>query len=420
MPKYRFPEFLQSKEWRVENLGSVTYAVSRKNTKGDKYTVYSINNKEGFLPQEEQFEGVDSNSRGYDISLYKIVDKNTFAYNPARINVGSIGYSGELHDIIISSLYVCFKTNEKIDDRYFQHFLSTSIFSQQVENKAEGGIRSYLFYENFSKILSAFPDIREQQKIADCLSSLDDLIASENKKLETFKAHKKGLMQKLFPAEGKTIPEIRLKGFTNAWKRYKLGEVAEIIDGDRGKNYPNGNDFQEQGHTLFLSAANITKDGFSFELNQYITEEKSKSLGNGKLQVDDVVLTSRGSLGRVAWYNSKIHQQIPYARINSGMLLLRANENTAPNYIEQFLKSPIGKNQIDSISFGSAQPQLTKKDISSYSFYFPTYAEQIAIGNIFCNLDEFITAQAEKIEALKLHKKGLMQGLFPSVQEVIE
>jgi len=209
-------------------------------------------------------------------------------------------------------------------------------------------------------------------------------------KLESLKQLKKAYLQMMFPQDGETVPRLRFDGYAEPWAQRKLGEVADVIDGDRGKNYPNANDFQECGHTLFLSAANITKDGFSFAFNQYITEEKSERLGNGKLWLDDVVLTSRGSLGYVALYNKEIYQQAPFARINSGMLLLRSKENAVPSFIEQFLKSPMGREQIDFISFGSAQPQLTKKDITNYEISFPSSAEQTAIGNFFCALDELI------------------------------
>ncbi len=200
VPELRFKEFQNSPNWETKKLGEVTYSVSQKNSEGRKYPIYSINNKEGFLPQSDQFDGLDSNSRGYDISLYKIVGKNTFAYNPARINVGSIGYSGELFDIIISSLYVCLKMNEEVNDNFFQCFLATSTFNNQVCENSEGGIRSYLFYENFSKIIVQFPEINEQEKIAECLTSLDNLIKTQAEKIITLKIHKKYLMQNLFPA----------------------------------------------------------------------------------------------------------------------------------------------------------------------------------------------------------------------------
>ena len=122
-------------------------------------------------------------------------------------------------------------------------------------------------------------------------------------------------------------PAIRFQGFTDAWEQRKLSEVVNVLDGDRGKNYPTENDFYVDGHTLFLNASNVTTDGFLFEDNQFISEEKSNSMGNGKLQNDDIVVTSRGSLGHIAWYNTDIIQKVPYARINSGMLILRIKLN---------------------------------------------------------------------------------------------
>lgn len=200
VPKLRFPEFKDAGEWEKQTLGGITKKISRKNKDKTNYPIYSINNKEGFIPQSEQFVGIDGNSRGYDISLYKVVDKHTFAYNPARINVGSIGYSGELNNIIISSLYVCFKTTKQVNDLFIYHFFKTDLFLNFVNDNTEGGIRNYLFYENFSKITCLLPKDDEQQKIADCLSSLDDLIAEQNNKLTALQQHKKGLMQQVFPS----------------------------------------------------------------------------------------------------------------------------------------------------------------------------------------------------------------------------
>ncbi|MBD2151246.1 restriction endonuclease subunit S [Pseudanabaena sp. FACHB-1277] len=233
VPKLRFPEFRDAGEWEEKNLGDVTYKTDKRNKEGKKYPIYSINNKVGFVPQAEQFEGVDSNKRGYDITLYKIINKRTFAYNPARINVGSIGYSEDLDDIIVSSLYVCFKSTDVVIDKYLKHFFDTEIFNQSVNNNVEGGIRNYLFYENFSTIKVSLPTLPEQQKIADCLSSIDDRITLEAQKLDTLKAHKKGLMQQLFPAEGETLPKLRFPEFWDAgeWEEKKLGEIASFYKG---------------------------------------------------------------------------------------------------------------------------------------------------------------------------------------------
>jgi len=184
--------------WQQKRFGELTYKTGRKNKENIQYPIYSINNQEGFLPQSDQFEGVDSNSRGYDIRLYKIIDKNTFAYNPARINVGSIGYSGELFDIIISSLYVCFKTTKELDDSFLSQYLKTYHFRKAVLRNVEGGVREYLFYENFSNIRISLPSLPEQKRISNLLVNLDDKINHTQIQIEKAELWKKGLLQKMF------------------------------------------------------------------------------------------------------------------------------------------------------------------------------------------------------------------------------
>ena len=198
-PELRFPEFQNDGEWQVVSLGEITSVVNRRNKSNRSLPIYSINNAEGFVPQSQQFAGMDSEARGYDISAYKIIGKHTFAYNPARINVGSIGYSGELKDILISSLYVCFKTMDNVDDDFLMCFFDSYIFNQAVESNVEGGIRSYLFYENFSRIKIAIPSLYEQKRIASCITSIEDMIKQTNKQICLLETHKNGLLQQLFP-----------------------------------------------------------------------------------------------------------------------------------------------------------------------------------------------------------------------------
>lgn len=186
-------------KWEVRKLGEVTFKVDKKNKQVEQLPIYSISNQNGFVPQSEQFEGLDSNERGYDISLYKIVEKNTFAYNPARINVGSIGYSGsEIDRVIISSLYVCFKTVSEINDQFFLYYLQTEHFKNLVIKKGEGGVRIYLFYENFSEITISFPSKEEQTKIANFLSAIDEKIHLVSRQIDKMEMWKKGLLQKMF------------------------------------------------------------------------------------------------------------------------------------------------------------------------------------------------------------------------------
>tara|TARA_B110000503_G_C7149481_1_gene414481 strand:- start:1559 stop:2839 length:1281 start_codon:yes stop_codon:yes gene_type:complete len=188
-----YPDWEENKR-----LGALTYKVGKKNRENIQYPIYSINNQEGFRPQSEQFDGLDSNDRGYDISLYKIVESETFAYNPARINVGSIGYSYDLQKVIVSSLYVCFKTNEELEDLFLLAYLDTYNFHKNILRYEEGGVRQYLFYDNFSHIKIPIPSTEEQQKIATYLSRIDTKIESVNNQITQNQTFKKGLLQQMF------------------------------------------------------------------------------------------------------------------------------------------------------------------------------------------------------------------------------
>jgi type I restriction enzyme, S subunit len=184
--------------WEKFKLGDLTVKVGAKNKKNEQLPIYSISNKKGFVPQSNQFEGLDSIERGFDITLYKIIEEKTYAYNPARINVGSIGYSGELNRVLVSSLYVCFKTKKNVCDDFFNHYLDSYQFNKSVLRSTEGGVRQYLFYENFSLIVLNLPTIKEQEKIASFLNQLSQQLSLVNEQLEETRTFKKALLSKLF------------------------------------------------------------------------------------------------------------------------------------------------------------------------------------------------------------------------------
>lgn len=183
-------------DWIKVKFGSISKKVGPKNTKGFKYPVYSISNKHGFIPQDEQFE--ESRLENLDKSSYRIVKKGQFAYNPARINVGSIGLSNFDDPIIVSSLYVCFQLTGSVDNGFVAQYFKTNMFRKEVLRNVEGSVREYLFYENFSNINVWLPTIEEQRKISSYLSLLDLKIEKETTKLNTLLELKKGFLHEMF------------------------------------------------------------------------------------------------------------------------------------------------------------------------------------------------------------------------------
>lgn len=195
------------------------------------------------------------------------------------------------------------------------------------------------------------------------------------------------------------------------WENKNLSWYVNIIDGDRGKEYPKETDFSDSGYCLFLNAGNVTANGFCFKDSQFITEEKCNKLKKGKLDIDDIVITTRGTVGNFALFT----QKIPYChiRINSGMAIIKSKRYLDLNYLFCSLKSYIIKNQIKKICFGSAQPQLTIPSISGMQVAFAQdKTEQGKIAEILMKWDEMVELQEQYIQKLELRKKAIMKKLL--------
>lgn len=199
--------------------------------------------------------------------------------------------------------------------------------------------------------------------------------------------------------------------------RYTIGQLAEIIDGDRGKNYPKQDEFYPQGYCLFLNTGNVTKEGFIFEENQFIMKEKDESLRKGKLKRGDIVYTTRGTVGNAGYYNSSV----PYenVRINSGMVILRSNgEIVDARFLYQILKSEYYRPYFKQYCTGSAQPQLPIKNFSQIYLNVPDIKTQHRIADILSVYDNLIENNQKQIKLLeeaaqRLYKEWFVDLRFP-------
>lgn len=210
------------------------------------------------------------------------------------------------------------------------------------------------------------------------------------------------------------VPKLRFKEYTDKWTLSTLSEAAvQIIDGDRGANYPSSDDFSSSGYCLFLNAGNVTKDGFKFDDVAFITEEKDALLRKGKISRGDLVLTTRGSVGNAALYNNDIYFE--NIRINSGMVIIRTQKKISPDFLYEYFKSNFFSTWLSKVAFGSAQPQLSVKIINELSIYFPESSEQSRIGNFLLAVDKKIALLDKQHKLLRQYKKGMMQNIFSQV-----
>ena len=199
------------------------------------------------------------------------------------------------------------------------------------------------------------------------------------------------------------------------WKECKIADAPfEIIDGDRGTNYPKQDEFNQNRYCLFLNAKNVTTVGFAFNECHFISKEKDEKLRKGKLQRNDIVLTTRGTVGNIGFFN----ERIPYdnMRINSGMVIIRSDpKGILPEYTHQLFK--FLKGDFDVFATGSAQPQLPIRDLKEISFFLPPLPEQRAIAGVLSSLDDKIDLLHRQNKTLEGMAEAFWRKMFVEVVE---
>ena len=167
--------------WEQRTFSDITFPAGEKNKDNLPLESYSITNEHGFVPQDEKFEN-GGTMREADKRMYYIVSPNTFAYNPARINVGSIGYQNVGKNVIVSSLYEVFKTSEDVDDRLLWHWFKSPDFQKLIMQLQEGGVRLYFYYDKLCMGEVSLPSLEEQRKIGKLFDTLGNLITLHQRK----------------------------------------------------------------------------------------------------------------------------------------------------------------------------------------------------------------------------------------------
>lgn len=192
----------------------------------------------------------------------------------------------------------------------------------------------------------------------------------------------------------------------------QLGDVAiQFIDGDRGKNYPSNNEFSNVGYCLFLNAKNVTPDGFSFGEVSFITQKKDAMLRKGKLEKNDVVLTTRGTVGNVAFYGERVLYS--NVRINSGMLIIRPDPSVfCPEYVYWLFRSDVIQDQIKRFRSGTAQPQLPISSIKKFEIPLVDIKTQKEIAAILSALDEKIAINRAINDNLQQQAQAIYFSMF--------
>lgn len=405
---------MDSGGWSISKLGNISEPIEKRaGTK--KYTLLSVTAGTGLVSQLEKF-GREIAGNAY--KNYYVIQQGDFAYNKSSTKQFPEGYISMLTEYeegaVPNSIFTCFRiTDKECFSKIFDHLFQFNLHGVWLRKFIAVGARSHGSLNIDDKYLwelpVALPKYAEQQKIADCLSSLDALITAEDKKLSVLKAHKKGLMQKLFPAEGETVPEWRFSEFRDSgkWVKKEVHQLGELIS---GLTYA-PDDVREMG-LLVLRSSNIKNSLIELKDNVYVrTDIKGANLS---LENDILICVRNGSKALIG-KNAIIPKGLPVCTHGAFMTVFRA---ISPCFAFQLFQSSQYEKQVKA-DLGATINSINGNQLKKYTFYVPKLPdEQQKIADCFSSLYAIITAQAEKIEALKVHKKGLMQGLFPSIEEV--
>ncbi len=399
VPRLRFPEFKNTAEWQSPTLGEVSEPVEER-VGERKLTPVSISAGIGFVPQAEKF-GRDISGSQY--KLYTVVRDGDFVYNKGNSLKFPQGCVYDLQgwgEVAAPNVFICFRLKNGYENGFYRQCFERNVHGIQLRKHITSGARSNgllnISKEAFYGVAIPVPSHAEQQKIADCLSSLDDLIAAETQKLDTLKTHKKGLMQQLFPREGEAVPRLRFPEFREAgeWATKTLAELAENLDNRR---VPVTEKDRTKGNIPYYGASGIVD-----YIRDFIFDEDLLCISEDGANLRARTAPIAFSISGKTWVNNHAH-------------VLRFDSKCVQKIVEDYLNSI----SLEDYLTGMAQPKLNRAMLDTIPVSVPQDDdEQQAVSDCLSSLDDLITAQSQKIDAIKIHKKGLIQQLFPVLDEV--
>lgn len=401
IPKWRFPEFMNSGQWEEKKIDTLGKPINGLNGKKSD----DFGSGEPYIQYKQVFDKsyIDFSECGKvnikDDEKQNAVQKGDVLFTTSSETPDEVGFASVVVTKPHKKTYLnsfCFILRpfdlEKTSSSFYRFLFRSSIYRKSVSAIAQGSTRYNLSKIAFLKLkIPIPPKPEEQQKIADCLSSIDDLISAEEKKLSLLNDYKKGWMQKLFPAEGKTVPEWRFPKFRDSgeWQKTKLAKICLITTGKLDANA-----MVEDGKYRFYTCA---KEFFRIDRYTFDTEALLIS-GNG------------ANVGYIHYYKGKFNA---YQRT---YVLYEFQKNIC--YVKYFLEKYLSSRIADEKNIGNT-PYIVRGTLSEMEIIIPEKSvEQEKIANFLSGIDELIIRQTDKIEVLKQHKQALMQGLFPATEEV--
>ena len=401
VPNLRFPEFRSAGHWHFQPLSDIAEPISER-VGTSKCVPMSVTTGVGLLSQDEKFGRTIA---GNSYKNYIRLQTNDFAYNKSATKEFPQGYiarySGTRDAAVPNSIFSCFRPDAAaVIPEYLDHLLHGNHHGRWLRKYITVGARAHGALSVSDDALMSMPvplppvavSRPEQQKVADCLGSLDDLITAESRKLEALRQHKQGLMQQLFPQPGETAPRLRFPEFRDApaWSSSPLESVCEVLNKRR---VPITTKDRKAGPFPYYGASGIVD-----YIDDFIFDERTILVGEDGAKWGPFEQTAFIAEGKY-WVNNHAH-------------VLRSVD-----LIDSLLEAYLVRSDLGPYVTGAAPPKLTLGKLKTIPIPIPSSpAEQQYIADCLGSLDDLIAAESRELDALRQHKQGLMQQLFPSLE----
>ena len=410
VPKIRFPGFTEP--WEQRKLGNLFFQTNETvNPKTSNLSLWSLTVESGLTPKPERY---DRSAITKKEDQYKMVHPGEIVFNPMNMTIGAIGMNKNSFPIAVSGYYITMKesssNNKTIDPCFFSEWMCSPNALKLYKNVATGSLieKQRVQFSTFSKIRAMFPKYEEQKKIGQVFDALDDLITLHQRKLDDLKKLKSGLLQKMFPKAGETVPEVRFPEFTGDWEQRKLGELAEIVSGGTPAT---SNPEYWDGTINWYTPAEISEARYVYGSQKKITEVGLNNSSAKILPKDRTILfTSRAGIGKTAILKND-------ASTNQGFQSIVVKNNIDPEFV--YSMSTQIKEKAERVAAGSTFSEISGKQLGKIILMIPGIKEQQRIGELFSIIDNLITLHQRKSVTIKKLKSGLLRKMILTVESTL-
>lgn len=413
---YRFENgYLIPHEWATVLFNSRFSRSTRKNRTGCE-NVLTISAQMGLVSQREFY---DKDIASEDKSGYFLMKNGEFAYNKSYSTgypYGAIKQLTRYDEGIVSPLYICFAPKADTNTAFYIQYFESGRYNREIYRVAQEGARNHgllnIAVEDFFSGVLVEPSASEQQKIADILATCDRMIELKRQLVDEYKKTKKIFLRRMFPTQGKTIPEWRFPGFKGEWRKHRLGELSEFITkGATPTTY--GYQWKTTGIPFFRNDS-IQDNRFVYGEYSFISETAHNVLSRSEIKEDDILIAITGDIGKVGI----VPQDVIRGNINQHMARVRIIKEALPFFVYHYLCTATMQNNYQVIKTGISMPQLSLEQIRDTEILLPSLEEQQCIAACLTNLDKAIELHLRELEEFQQRKKTMMQLLLTGLVRV--